>query len=279
MSAVKTLLDYFVSSATPQDTGPSDYMFISPYEETAADAVVHVDVEVDIIEETMQIELPAGDIDGIHDCNFRYAVAAAASNDPGEDRSCVCITPDIQAFAVYDGHGGNLACDIAMSTLVDVICEKVRALGTQADEDSIRIALEDAYQQCDNMILKEAEHIVNCNMIAEATNGVSEFTNRRGQAKGSTPLRGAIYSTRPDGRAAGCSWNGKEYFPISGKKPERAGSCAVIALFLERKLVISHVGYVHYFSYCDYNINDELFLTVQRLSSFPVVSKGLVNSQ
>jgi hypothetical protein len=49
------------------------------------------------------------------------SVSQVESNLPGEDRFSVRVTNDISAYAVYDGHGGYLACDIACATLLDMI--------------------------------------------------------------------------------------------------------------------------------------------------------------
>ena len=49
------------------------------------------------------------------------SISQSQANDPGEDRFSIRVTPSVQAFAVYDGHGGYLACDLAASLLLDMI--------------------------------------------------------------------------------------------------------------------------------------------------------------
>ena len=49
------------------------------------------------------------------------SISQVESNLPGEDRYSVRVTNHVSAFAVYDGHGGYLACDMACGTLLDMI--------------------------------------------------------------------------------------------------------------------------------------------------------------
>jgi hypothetical protein len=56
------------------------------------------------------------------------SVCQVESNLPGEDRYCVRVTEDILTYAVYDGHGGYLAADIACGTLLDMIVASISAV-------------------------------------------------------------------------------------------------------------------------------------------------------
>ena len=49
------------------------------------------------------------------------SISQVESNLPGEDRYSLRVANDVAAFAVYDGHGGYLACDMACGTLLDMI--------------------------------------------------------------------------------------------------------------------------------------------------------------
>lgn len=233
-SVAKTLFDYFVVPAVRT----SDDAF-----DNFVDTILHVEVEVNI-EEVIPSPTTSTPCTG-----YRYAVASAASNDPTEDRTAVICDTDLSLFAVFDGHGGNLACEIATATLADNIKRRIQKLGPDASAESLRAAIEDAYQQCDDLILREAQHIVSSNMIAAATtNGNDKFSSRRSQTKAkgisSATPRANMSVDSSACRSSGLSWNGSEYFAVTGKKPERAGSCAVMAVLRGRDLMLSHVGCV-----------------------------------
>ena len=55
------------------------------------------------------------------------SISQTQANDPGEDRFGIRVTPSIQAFAVFDGHGGYLACDIATTLLLDMIIAAIES--------------------------------------------------------------------------------------------------------------------------------------------------------
>lgn len=61
------------------------------------------------------------------------SISQTQANDPGEDRFSIRITPSIQAFAVFDGHGGFLACDLATTLLLDMIIAAIES----ADSDHL----------------------------------------------------------------------------------------------------------------------------------------------
>lgn len=227
--AMKTLFNYFVGPASKnKDKNPK--FPDSHSEEYVIEEVVDIEVEV-VAAAVAEQDVPARN-------GFRYAVASAASNDPNEDRTDVYMTPDMSVFAVYDGHGGNLACDIATATLAENLSAKVSALGGRDSEIpsvSIEAAIKKAYQECDDLILKEAQEIINCNLIAAAADSSQTSNGRRTHDQ---------KSSSDNSKSSGRCWNGKEFFAVTGKKPERAGSCAVIALFRGKELSLSHVGYV-----------------------------------
>jgi hypothetical protein len=59
------------------------------------------------------------------------SIAQVESNLPGEDRFSVRATKDVSAFAVFDGHGGYLACDMACATLLDMIITHISATNAE----------------------------------------------------------------------------------------------------------------------------------------------------
>ncbi len=61
------------------------------------------------------------------------------------------------------------------------------------------------------------------------------------QARGIIARRGALECSSALSSADEC-WNGKHSFVVTGKRPERAGSCAVVALFVEDYLYLAHIG-------------------------------------
>jgi len=62
----------------------------------------------------------------------QVSISQTQANSPGEDRFSLRITPLIQAFAVFDGHGGFLACDLATTLLLDMI---IAAIESVADSE------------------------------------------------------------------------------------------------------------------------------------------------
>ena len=59
------------------------------------------------------------------------SISQSQANSPGEDRYTIRITPSIQAFGVMDGHGGYLACDLAITLLLDMIIDDI-----ESDDDN-----------------------------------------------------------------------------------------------------------------------------------------------
>jgi serine/threonine protein phosphatase PrpC len=246
---MKTLLDYFVS---PSDT----------IETVTIENFVTGDVLVEAASPPRPARAAATGQAAQRGIRFSHAVASAASNDPGEDRACALVCPDTQAgrgqgvsvFAVYDGHGGNLACDIALATLAESLRSKVRALGRGDVSDAcLAAAAEDAYRECDALILGEARQLAgDSSLEAAAAAAAASAPGRcivptRGARNEPLSYRRLGNATAPavsgptQPQARRC-WNGREYFDVTGKKPERAGSCAVTAVFRGADLSLAHVG-------------------------------------
>ena len=246
---MKTLFNYFVGPASKKK-GSKEKQLENYSEGYVIEGVVDIELEV-VSEQTNN--------------GFRYAVASAASNDPNEDRTSVLMVPGISVFAVYDGHGGNLACDIATATLAENLIAKVSALGGAGDvrPDSIESVIKKAYQECDDLILREAQEIINSNLITAAANGPTQVNCRRNHDR--------KRAEKNSDRNKSTCWNGKEYFAVTGKKPERAGSCAVMALFRGKELSLSHVGYVHDLQFKTFVYISLDSLSLQRLSCVPIV--------
>ena len=118
-------------------------------------------------------------------------------------------------FNLFVLIAGNLACEIAQSFLLDDLLTRISKLSV--DQRAVKdIIIEDiirVYEECDLMILNQAQDIVD-----RRNNGDAVL-----------------------GHSVSC-WNGKQYFDAMGKRPERAGSCAVVALIVDRHLYISHIG-------------------------------------
>ena len=83
------------------------------------------------------------------------SVAQAESNLPCEDRYCIRAKSGIVLFAVFDGHGGKDACDIACGQLLDHILEKLVGLNISSTVDPSLVTqiIQMAFQNCDNVII------------------------------------------------------------------------------------------------------------------------------
>ena len=90
------------------------------------------------------------------------SVRLAGSNAPCEDRYSIRTREDLDvtAFTVIDGHGGNLAADIACSQLLDLFCKRLEGV---PDEDrvpeTLATLLDESFAECDKIILEEAIRI------------------------------------------------------------------------------------------------------------------------
>ena len=75
--------------------------------------------------------------------------------------------------------------------------------------------IKSVFRACDSKILDQARGIIARRRAAEGDTAVSSSTE---------------------------CWNGKHSFVVTGKRPERAGSCAVVSLFVEDYLYLAHIG-------------------------------------
>ncbi len=73
-----------------------------------------------------------------------------------------------------------------------------------------------AFESCDSLILSEARKIIEKKKKNQTLNSFGETSVE--------------------------CWNGSEYFRVQGKRPERGGSCAVVAIFLNQNILIFHIG-------------------------------------
>ena len=120
------------------------------------------------------------------------SVSQVESNLPGEDRYCVRATADVFAAAVYDGHGGYLACDMACAMLLDMIVSSVqKEMDDDTSDAHVAECIDSAFQQCDDQILKQAVALHRKQVrsfeiarLKESVNGISR--SRNDSAKSST---------------------------------------------------------------------------------------------
>lgn len=127
---------------------------------------------------------------------------------------------------------GNLACDIAAGSLIDDTMERLNALSTeQLDEPSIVVQhIKEAFVNCDEFILDEAYNLLKSKQAQNAVISVPG-TNTSHTAAG-RPQQPLQFSLR----------DLKSHVPATGRIPERAGSCAVVANVVKDHLYLSHVG-------------------------------------
>ncbi len=142
-------------------------------------------------------------------CVNSISVRLAGSNDPCEDRYALrsCAANNIQAFAVFDGHGGFLAADIATSMLLDILLGHVNSLSSK-DRTAPNIAkvLDKTFLETDELILNEA-------------------------------IR--IHKHRQNNAGSTCVENCK----VSNLKPTgRAGTCALVMLVVDGVMYFAHTG-------------------------------------
>ena len=146
-------------------------------------------------------------------CIADISICQIESNLPCEDRYSIRRTADIEAFAIYDGHGGYLAADIATSTLLDTIIKNLSTVPI-SNRTFARVAeiIDDAFVQCDSLILKEAIRLHKTSQTAKATSSNSGI------------LAGRV---------------GKDK---SKKVMGRAGSCAIVVVVTAGLMFLAHVG-------------------------------------
>ena len=147
------------------------------------------------------------------------SVRLAGSNSPCEDRYSIRTGKDMQAFAVIDGHGGNLAADITCSRLLDMIFKQIEDIpkGDRKPEKVVTV-LDECFVECDKMILEEALRI----------------TALREQQKHAAILAGGSQSS---------SQSSGEVGRVTFQKPTgRAGCCVLVLLILDGTMFFAHIG-------------------------------------
>lgn len=151
------------------------------------------------------------------------SVRLAGSNDPCEDRYAIRSRGNVQAFGVFDGHGGFLAADIACSRLLDILLQHVDALAPQdRTPTNITHILDKTFQETDDIILEEAIRIHRRRDDIARVASSEEGSQGRGYGTGAPPMK-------PTGRAGSCALvmlivDGTMYFAHSGDC--RAAICA-----------------------------------------------------
>mmetsp|Transcript_10116 Transcript_10116/g.15332 ORF Transcript_10116/g.15332 Transcript_10116/m.15332 type:complete len:535 (-) Transcript_10116:38-1642(-) len=87
-----------------------------------------------------------------------YFVCQESSNNPGEDRYSTRFREGVALYSVIDGHGGCFACEIANSSLLDIILDELgpySAIHARNSNDIIECFYR-AFKKCDEIILDEA---------------------------------------------------------------------------------------------------------------------------
>jgi serine/threonine protein phosphatase PrpC len=149
------------------------------------------------------------EIDSFHGSSVSdVSVCQVESNLPCEDRYSLRRTSDIEAFAIYDGHGGYLAADIATSTLLDKIISNLSDIPLNRRTGSlVAEIIDEAFAYCDSLIIQEATRLHISSQAARAASGITSRTREKGK-----------------------------------KAMGRAGSCAIVVIITAGVLYVAHVG-------------------------------------
>ena len=183
------------------------------------------------------------------------SVSQVESNLPGEDRFCVRATPDVFAAAVYDGHGGYLAADIACAILLDLIVSAVQR-ETDDTTSNARVAecIDAAFQQCDDHILKQAVTLhrkqVRSFAIAQLKEGADGTTSTSVGASSSSSSNSNgssnASSSSSNGNSSSANNNSSAASAAASaaapKMMGRAGTCAVVVVVVRGVVFTAHVG-------------------------------------
>ena len=163
---------------------------------------------------------------------FLPSICQQESNVPGEDRISIRKCQGILAYAVIDGHGGTFACNIATQKLLDIIIKNIiiiknkKISSTLANfSKEIIIAIHNAFNECDDMIL------------TEALRHAKSFSDNHFQNPS---------TSNPDDSSQEKSFSPNIKKQLRGHLPppsSRAGCCEVVAVIVDDILFVGHVGY------------------------------------
>ena len=88
-------------------------------------------------------------------------VAQIESNLPGEDRFQIKQKHNIFSACVLDGHGGYLAVDIALTSLLDIIIDKIHLLPQPRQPNDIVQCIDEGFVETDIIIRDHAIELQN----------------------------------------------------------------------------------------------------------------------
>ena len=193
------------------------------------------------------------------------SVCQLSSNLPGEDRYCVRVNETVQAYAVLDGHGGFLACDIAVATLLDMIIEDLStfspsssSISSSQESINIQIAriIDAAFVRCDDNIVLEALRL-HRQQVSLATEKHQMANSTEAQDNSNTTIMASDSNSNAHGTNSSISnsssgtsstnGNGSGRIGIwdslgLGKIMGRAGTCAVVVIITRGVIFTAHVG-------------------------------------
>ena len=193
------------------------------------------------------------------------SVCQLSSNLPGEDRYCIRVNETVQAYAVLDGHGGFLACDIAVATLLDMIIEDLSTFTPSSSSGSssqelinIQIAkiIDAAFVRCDDNIVHEAlrlhrQQMSKVSLAAEkvlvpnstlttitTTDNINNICSTDSSISNSSSSSSSSSSKSANGSSRIGNWDSLGLGKIMG----RAGTCAVVVVITRGVIFTAHVG-------------------------------------
>lgn len=193
------------------------------------------------------------------------SVCQLSSNLPGEDRYCVRANEAVQAYAVLDGHGGFLACDIAVATLLDMIIEDLSTFSPSSSSGSssqesinfqIAQIIDAAFVRCDDNIVREALRL-HRQQVSLATEKLQMANSTEPQVNSNTTVMSADNNSNAHGTNSNVSNNSSSASSTNtngngrighwdslglGKIMGRAGTCAVVVIITRGVIFTAHVG-------------------------------------
>ena len=104
---------------------------------------------------------------------FRVSVSEMESNSPSEDQNSSLMEHDIAAWAVIDGHGGLNACQLVNDILLKTIARKVRTLSSSRNPEEVVKIIDDAFQDCDRVVLDAALTKVRAPLMTLSQSGIA----------------------------------------------------------------------------------------------------------
>jgi len=157
----------------------------------------------------------------------------------------------VQAFGVFDGHGGFLAADIAASQLLDMI---LADLATQSLDtltaDAVARIIDASFIKCDQMIIEEALRLKNARDEKAKLEGVAQAAAQAAATASSADIATssqALHVPATSGAGGGVSGGGgigtpRAFFTAPVKPHGRAGCCALVVVIIGATMFFAHTG-------------------------------------